>query len=258
MKNCNICEIDKEDNEFSSGRNQCKLCIRDKKRNYYHENIEREKLRLEKYRNENKDKIKESDLKYYQNNSDKVKERVKLYRLKNPEAIKKRRSDYYNNNKEKIKDRLKANESTRKEKRKVYTENNKDKINEYQRIYLKNRRKVDPLFKLSCNISSLIRQLFKNNGFKKGKTIDIIGCSFDNFKLHLESKFESWMNWENYGLYNGDFNYGWDIDHVIPTSSAKNEEELINLNNYSNMQPLCSKINRDIKVDKINFQISPI
>ena len=59
------------------------------------------------------------------------------------------------------------------------------------------------------------------------------------------------MNWENYGKYNGELNYGWDIDHIIPLSSAKSEEEVYKLNYYSNLQPLCSYTNRYIKVDKI-------
>jgi hypothetical protein len=59
------------------------------------------------------------------------------------------------------------------------------------------------------------------------------------------------MNWGNYGLYNGQPNYGWDFDHIIPLSIAKNELELINLNHFSNIQPLCSLINRDIKINKV-------
>ena len=55
------------------------------------------------------------------------------------------------------------------------------------------------------------------------------------------------MNWNNYGIYNGEFNYGWDLNHIIPISSAKSEEEIIKLNHYTNLQPLCSKTNRDIK-----------
>jgi hypothetical protein len=65
----------------------------------------------------------------------------------------------------------------------------------------------------------------------------------------LENKFEPWMNWDNQGRYNGEFDYGWDIDHIIPLSSAKNEEDIIKLSHYSNLQPLCSKVNRDIKKD---------
>ena len=59
------------------------------------------------------------------------------------------------------------------------------------------------------------------------------------------------MTWENRGKYNGELNYGWDIDHIIPLATAKTEEDLIKLNHFSNLQPLCSKINRNIKRHKI-------
>ena len=59
------------------------------------------------------------------------------------------------------------------------------------------------------------------------------------------------MSWENKGLYNGELNYGWDIDHIIPLDTAKTEEDVIRLNHYSNLQPLCSKINRDIKKNNL-------
>ena len=44
-----------------------------------------------------------------------------------------------------------------------------------------------------------------------------------------------------------------DIDHIIPISTAKTEEEIIKLNHYSNLQPLCSYTNRVIKRDKVNY-----
>ena len=85
------------------------------------------------------------------------------------------------------------------------------------------------------------------------KTEEILGCSFEEFKIYLESKFEPWMTWNNRGLYNSSkLNYGWDIDHKIPLASAETEEEIIKLNHYTNLQPLCSYTNRVIKRDKIN------
>ena len=63
----------------------------------------------------------------------------------------------------------------------------------------------------------------------------------------MESKFENWMTWDNRGLYNGKLNYGWDIDHIIPISSAKSKEDIYRLNHYKNFQPLCSYTNRNIK-----------
>ena len=59
------------------------------------------------------------------------------------------------------------------------------------------------------------------------------------------------MTWENHGIYNGEINYGWDIDHIIPISFAKSEEDMLKLNHYTNLQPLCSKNNRDIKKNNL-------
>lgn len=77
-----------------------------------------------------------------------------------------------------------------------------------------------------------------------------IFIDIETFKLHLENQFESWMNWRNKGLYNGTPNFGWDIDHIIPLSSAVNETDIIKLNHYTNLRPLCSYVNRYVKRDK--------
>ena len=141
----------------------------------------------------------------------------------------------------------KLNSENLKNKSKIYRINNKEKIN----LYFKNRKSIDPLFKLSTNIRSMICDCFRRNGYtKNSKTYEIIGCSFEEFKNHLESKFESWMNWDNHGLYNGELNHGWDIDHITPNSSAITEEDIVRLNHYTNLQPLCSYTNRYIKKDK--------
>jgi hypothetical protein len=102
--------------------------------------------------------------------------------------------------------------------------------------YYNDRKKSDKLFKLSGRIRSIIsKQINKNNLKKSKKTEDIIGCSFKEFKTHLESKFYDNMNWENYGE--------WHLDHIIPISYAKTEEEIYELNHYTNFQPLWAKDN---------------
>lgn len=127
-----------------------------------------------------------------------------------------------------------------------------DEKREYNRIYSKKRRDSDPLYKLRKNIQRNILRSFDRINIRKNTTTQkILGCTFDEFKIHIENRFETWMNWENYGKYNGQYNYGWDIDHVIPVSSALNEEELTNLNHYTNLKPLCSKVNRNEKRDDV-------
>jgi len=116
------------------------------------------------------------------------------------------------------------------------------------RDYVKKRYNVDVLFRLKSNMRNIIKNSFYYAGYKKStKTEEILGCSFDIFKDYIESKFESWMTWENRGLYNGSENYGWDIDHITPLSTALTEEDVIKLNHHTNLQPLCSRNNRFIK-----------
>lgn len=169
------------------------------------------------YSEENKEKLKEKSIKYYYDNYEKNREIDK---------------EYYKNNKEKIKE---------------YREKYKIRRNELH----KERMKTDYLYKLKHNIRGLIKQGFKTSTYiKVSKTQNILGCLFEEFKIHLELKFEPWMTWDNMGNPKDGIiepNKTWDIDHVIPTSSATTEEELLKLNHFSNLQPLCSYHNRFIK-----------
>jgi hypothetical protein len=181
----------------------------------------------------NKKRIQEYRKQYYANNKEQSYSKTKEWRDKNKDHLKNYRK----------------NDITKTIKKR-YNEKNKNKIREYNNSYNKKRKLSDPLYKLKTGLRSRISNLIKRNGFKRiSKTQEILGCSFIEFKLHLESKFESWMNWDNHGLYNGELNYGWDIDHIIPLASANTIDELLKLNHYSNLQPLCSKVNRDIKIN---------
>jgi hypothetical protein len=223
-KPCSDCGVEKDLSSFykrkdsiDGYRNNCKDC-------HYLKN----KSGIKKYQSKDssKQKAKINNHDYWINNKEELSLKKKIYREINKDKLSKQKSEYYKNNKEII---LKKN-----------IERNK--------LYLT----TNSLFKLKENIRGLIRNSIKRKGFIKSKrTESIIGISIIEFIEYIESKFETWMSWENYGKYNGELNYGWDIDHIIPTSTAKTEEEIYNLNYYTNLQPLCSKINRDIKKHKL-------
>lgn len=231
MKVCKICNIEKDNNCFNKS-NSCKKCeyvlYKDTRKRYQEANKEK----ITEYNKEynNRDEIKEHKREYHREYNKKRKEYFEKYFKKNKSDIINKRREY----------------------QKKYRKDNKDSLQISYNEYRKNRKTHDPIYRLSEKIRSTISLIFKTYGYKKSsRTEKIIGCSFDEFKIHLESKFEPWMNWNNYGLYNGNLNYGWDIDHIIPISSVKSEDDIIELSNYKNLQPLCSYINRYIKRNEI-------
>lgn len=187
----------------------CSYCKIEKDTSYFakHKNT-KDKLKhqcksCEKdYRDKNKDKTKAN----YQKNKKIISEKQKLYRLENYNKI-------------------------------IERERNYDKKNRLVRnLYKQNRRNTDFLFKLICNIRNLIGISFRKNGYNKdSKTNKILGCTYEEFKQHLEKQFTEGMSWDNQGE--------WHLDHIYPVSLAKTEEEIIKLNHYTNFQPLWAEEN---------------
>lgn len=171
------------------------------------------------------------------------KNRVKQYYSKNSETRIKYGKNYHKNNKETCNKRISKYRKT---------EVGRKKKNELNKLY-RIRNQENDLFRLTQNIRSLISHYIKSRGFRKtSKTAQILGCSFEEFRIHIENQFEPWMNWSNHGIYS-DLERRWQLDHIIPASSAKDEAELIRLNHYSNFQPLCAKEN-NWKSNKIMTQ----
>jgi hypothetical protein len=119
---------------------------------------------------------------------------------------------------------------------KMYYELNKEKYIATGNEYRKKRESVDFLFKLKIRLRNRVFAVLKQNKItKNSRTSELIGCSLMVIKLHLEKQFKKGMSWENYGK--------WHIDHIVPLASAKNEEDLIKLFHYTNIQPLWAKEN---------------
>ena len=182
--------------------------------------------------------------------------KAKAYREKNRERIRERNNaymkEYYAKNKDKIKAYQKAyyeaNADMVKDRVATWKEENKDHVDAYNKRYtaehskehaeyIKRRRREDPTYKMVCAVRNLLNNAF-NKRMKVGKrkqTEEILGCSIEFFIEYLQGKFKEGMTIENHGE--------WHIDHIIPLSSAKTEEEVIKLNHYTNLQPLWAKEN---------------
>jgi hypothetical protein len=91
-------------------------------------------------------------------------------------------------------------------------------------------------------IRQCVRKSIKRKGYtKKSKTYEILGGDWEVVKEHFELLFQPGMSWDNYG--------DWEIDHIIPLSKATNQDEVIKLCHYLNLQPLWKLDNR-LKGDK--------
>ena len=197
------------------------------------------------------------DIEYRKNNCIKISERnkTKYLNLTDEERLSINKLKYANLNKGKKKKDDKEYALKNKEilniKKRNWAIANKEKVKIAKTKHFIKKLHKDPLFKLKHNIGCAIRQAFKRKGYtKNSKTFIILGCTYEEFNNYIESKWEPWMNWLNYGVsVNKELspNNTWDIDHIEPLSNAKTEDDIIRLNHYTNLQPLCSYYNRFIK-----------
>jgi hypothetical protein len=173
---------------------------------------------------------------------------TKIHYQQNKEQIKAKTNKYRIENKEKLNEYWKSYRELNNKKVKQYRAKSKNKNREKNNKYERERRQNNPLYRLKGNIRTAIWKSLKRKGYsKKSRTEEILGCSFTEFQLHIESQWTDWMTWDNHGKYNGNECYGWDVDHIIRLETALNENEVVKLNHFTNLQPLCSYINRDIK-----------
>jgi len=114
--------------------------------------------------------------------------------------------------------------------------NNKEAVLLKIKVY-KLKMKDDPKYKLIRSLRRRMYNFFKCNKFSKKSTIELIGCTQIELKNHIQVQFKKGMTWDNYGF------YGWHIDHRIPLSRAKTDDELYLLCHYSNLQPMWWKEN---------------
>lgn len=212
MKQCLICKAIKPLSDFHRQASRpsglgdwCKPCKSERKRASYRANPEKHLLTAAKYRTENADKVAAAKRKCYQAKREQYLAKCKARYLEKRETILKTNAEYRRNNK--------AEKAKR------------------DRKYVRARMDSDPLFRLTYTVRNRIFQAFRDRGFgKHSKTREMLGCDWETVKTHIELQFKPGMRWENRSE--------WHIDHIIPLASAKDEEQMIALCHYTNLQPL--------------------
>ena len=173
---------------------------------------------------------------------------LKIYRDKNKEKITKQKKKHYKENKDQI---SKQNKKKYQENKEIILERNRKRYQKikverikqvtiYRIAHKENRNKQhnkryhsDDLYKIIHNLRRRIHMVLKNNS-KSKRTLELLGCTVEEVKQHLQSQFKSGMSWDNYGV------HGWHIDHKKPCAkfdlSDPKQQELCF--HYTNLQPL--------------------
>jgi hypothetical protein len=222
-----------------------KLREKMRKKAYYEKN----KDWFKAYREVNKDKIKSQIKDWCEVNKQTINDKQKAYFKVNKDKIKLQRKAYREDIKDELNLRSKAYYKVNKDKiilkRKDYFKVNKDKILLKQYAYTNNRRKTNIPYKLSCNLRSRLNSAINNN-YKSGSAVRDLGCTIEELKKYLESKFQPEMSWDNWTT------DGWHIDHIKPLASfdLTDKNQLLEACHYTNLQPLWATDNIT-KSDKI-------
>jgi hypothetical protein len=143
------------------------------------------------------------------------------------DKVRARSSRFYHANKH----RIKLTPAQKKHKllwQKAWRAKNRDKMRVYD---IRSRENIQRSIKNRLR-TRITRVLHRNHIRKSAKTIDLIGCTWSDFKLHIEHQFTVGMSWENRSL--------WHIDHIKPCAKfdLTDPEQRKLCFHYTNMQPL--------------------
>lgn len=176
---------------------------------------------------------------YYLANKEKINARNRAYRLANPEKVKVARAEYWKSYSKKLKESRPAKET------KEYKQSAARRAT--VRKYRNKRQIIDPSFKIRMQQKNRINSALKRQKSRKAiKTLELLGCSKDELREHIESMWLPGMSWENHKV------DGWHIDHIRPCASfdLTIPEQQVACFHYTNLQPLWAKDNLS-KSDKV-------
>lgn len=200
---CKKCGVSKEANndnfywrkDSNKWRSECKECILIRRQNYFNNNKEKISKYRKVYRKNNSYKIKNYMIEY--NSKPKVKARMVKYRQDNKKVLREKEREWRKKNPEKAK----------------AIANRKSAV-----------QRKKSLNRVRYNISRAVNIALKRSESSKAgeSVIKHLSYSLKDLKSHLESQFEDWMNWNNYGSYrlsvwddNDKSTWTWQIDHII-------------------------------------------
>jgi hypothetical protein len=140
--------------------------------------------------------------------------------------------------------------------KKRYVIENKNRIRSQNKERNRLKRKNDPTSYIRDRVSFTIRMRLKNINHEKinQSILDYFPYTIDDLKKHIESLFEYWMTWDNWGVYrpeiwkdNDSSTWRWQLDHIKPNSEfhyiSMEDREFKECWALNNLRPYSAKLN---------------
>ena len=163
---------------------------------------------------------------YLRLHAEEHRERVKKYNKEHPESQRVRSQRYCTSHK---KERQAWSEE--------YYNKHAVEFKKYQKMYQNERYHFDVSYRIRRNLRSRVGSAIER-GCKSARTLELLGCSVEELRNKLETKFSDGMSWDNYG--------DWSIDHIIPCSAFDLNSSIHQRAcfNWRNLQPLWRRDNQ--------------
>ena len=163
-----------------------------------------------------------------------AKEYYRQYYIKHKEEQNAKARERYRNNKDKVNQ---------------YKELHRDERNAHKREYERRKRSEDQMYFLKQRVRSVIYKAFSRRGYQKiSLAEEITGMSCSDLCEYLTATYE-----KTYGVpWNGKEKVH--IDHIVPLALASSEDDVKNLNHYSNLRLIKAKDNL-LKGSKLHYSI---
>jgi len=188
---------------------------------------------IQKWKQEHPEKVRANRKKWKQEHPEKMRESARKYIMRNPEKWKEYQRKYRKEHKEEFREYSR-------EWYKKHSEEMRECLKKRSREWQKAHPEIKTSkYRIDHSVSELIRQALK--GKKAGwRWEKLVGYTLEDLMKHLESQFEPWMSWDNYGK--------WEIDHIKPKSlfhyETPEDPEFKECWGLENLQPLEISTNR--------------
>lgn len=176
--------------------------------------------RVAEWRKKNPEKNQASRARYRERHQEDRQAYERKFRMEHPEVVLERQRRWHDNNR-----------SFTIQRARDYRKNNPHKIRSYQKV----RRDTDAQYRLQ-GVMRHRAWLLLHHRFKTGVCVDTIGCTGDEFAIHIEGLFQHGMSWDNRGTSEDT----WQFDHIVPLSDfdLTDPTQIMAACHYTNVRPL--------------------